>query len=132
MLKKNYRIRGTVRNLEKDENKTLFELDHEASTKLELVEADLLKKEDWPKALEGVNYLIHVASPCSIVEPKDPNDLINPAIEGVNNVLTGALEAGVEKIVMTSSTTAVAYGIGNETEGLKYDESNWSPDDLKV
>lgn len=92
----------------------------------------MLKKEDWPKAFEGVKYLIHVASPCPLDEPSDPNEVIGPALTGIKTVLQQALESKVQKVVLTSSTTTVAFGVGNETEGFIYNEENWSPDDLEI
>lgn len=89
-------------------------------------------KEDWDKALKGVDYLLHVASPCTIEEPDNPDDIIIPAVKGVEYVLNAALDNKIKKVVLTSSTTTVAYGVGNEPEGLIYNESNWSPDDLKI
>lgn len=82
--------------------------------------------------MQGVDYLLHVASPCPIVEPDNPDDVIIPAVKGVENVLLAALKNKVKKVVLTSSTTTVAYGVGNEPEGLIYNESNWGPDDLKL
>lgn len=80
----------------------------------------------------GVDYLIHVASPCTIEEPDDPDEIIVPAIKGVKNVVQAAIDQGVKKVVVTSSTTTVSFGEGNETKGLIYDESNFSPDNLQA
>ena len=60
--------------------------------------------------MKNVNYVLHCASPCSIVEPKDPNTLIKPALEGVRNIMLSAKNNGINKIVLTSSTTTVSYG----------------------
>lgn len=75
LVEKNCKIRGTVRSLDAEENQALLSLAKDPK-QIELVEANLLKKEDWNKVMEGVDYLLHIASPCSIVEPKDPNTII--------------------------------------------------------
>lgn len=131
LLERQYFIRGTIRSLNAKENQELFNLHSEARERLELFEADLLNEQDWPKVLKGASYLLHVASPCVIEEPKNPDDIIKPAVQGVKHVLEAAIKEGIKSIVLTSSTTTVAYGVSNETPNLKYNEDNWSPDDLK-
>ena len=42
--------------------------------------------------------------------PADKMDLIRPAIEGTERALNAGLKAGVERIVLTSSMAAIAYG----------------------
>src|SRR5690606_12423134 len=78
--------------------------------RLEFVELDLLDDRGWDAALAGCRYLQHVASPLAIRMPKDRNALIRPAVEGTRRAVTAALAAGVERIVVTSSAAAIAYG----------------------
>lgn len=60
----------------------------DAGKPLQLVEADLLKKESWPAAVSGCTYVCHVASPFIIgVSKEDEDSLIKPAVEGTENVL---------------------------------------------
>lgn len=110
----------------------MFALHPDAKKKLELFKADLLNKDDWDSAVKDVDFILHVASPCKTEEPKDPDEIIIPAVNGVKNVLLAALKYKVKKVVLTSSTTAIAYGINHETPNLIYKESDWSPDDLKI
>ena len=42
--------------------------------------------------------------------PADKMELIRPAVEGTERALHAALAADVERIVLTSSTAAIAYG----------------------
>ena len=51
---------------------------------------------------------MHTASPFPISEPKDEADLIRPAVEGTARVLNAAADAGVGRIVLTSSVVAIA------------------------
>ena len=61
----------------------------------------------WPEAVAGCRYVLHVASPFPPVQPKDPDELIVPARDGALRVLRAALDAGVERVVMTSSIAAI-------------------------
>ena len=53
------------------------------------------------------DYLMHVASPFVIEDPKDENELIKPAKEGTLRALNAAKKAGIKRVVLTSSVAAV-------------------------
>ena len=80
----------------------------EASTNLELVEADLLKPETWHAAVAGIQEVYHVASPITLEVPRHDNDIIKPAVDGTLNVLEACRASGtVRKVVITGSTVAI-------------------------
>jgi dihydroflavonol-4-reductase len=72
-----------------------------------VVRADLGSDDGWAEAVAGCEYVLHVASPFPPAEPKDPDDLIRPAREGALRVLKAAYDAGVSRVVLTSSSSAV-------------------------
>jgi dihydroflavonol-4-reductase len=75
--------------------------------------------------------VLHVASPFPEAQPKDPDELIVPAREGALRVLRASLDAGVERVVMTSSVAAVRHGRA-PSETAPYNESDWTdPDDAQ-
>ena len=126
-----YAVRGTVRSVQKEEKvRPLRELVASPAIPLELVEADLLKKETWPSAVEGCQYVLHVASPFVVNSPRDEMELIRPAVEGTRNVLNACTEAGVKRVVLTSSVAAVSVG----PDGIRghgdepYSEDDWTPE----
>jgi dihydroflavonol-4-reductase len=53
---------------------------------------------------------MHVASPIPAATPKDENELIEPARDGTLRVLAAARDAGVRRVVMTSSCGAIYVG----------------------
>jgi len=59
------------------------------------------------------------------VQPKDPDELIVPARDGALRVLRAALDAGVERMVMTSSVAAVR-GARPSSEAAPYTEADWT------
>ena len=80
----------------------------EASTNLELVEADLTKPDTWYKAVAGIQEVYHVASPITLEEPEDDNEIIKPAVDGTLNVLEACRASGtVRKVIITGSCAAV-------------------------
>ena len=81
-------VRGTVRSLTNQKKiEPLRKAFGDKFSSVELVEADLLDLDSLRRAFSGSTYVIHVASPCDIREPRDPQTLIRPAVEGTKNVL---------------------------------------------
>jgi dihydroflavonol-4-reductase len=109
LLKNGYTVRGSVRNLSKEQEvrKGIAKV-IDAKNNLEFCELDLMSDKGWDKAMEDCDYVMHVASPFIIAEPKDENEMIKPAVEGTLRALRAAKKAGVKKVVLTSSTVAMA------------------------
>ena len=74
--------------------------------------ADLCADGGWAEAMAGCTHALHVASPLQVGVPRDADELILPARDGALRVLRAARDAGVPRVVMTSSVAAVAYGHG--------------------
>ena len=111
LLHAGYSVRGSVRDTSRaGEVAEMLGRTGADLTRLEFVRLDLADDQGWRVAAEGCRYLQHVASPIALSLPKDRNELIGPAVAGVRRALTAALEAGVERMVLTSSTAAIAYG----------------------
>jgi nucleoside-diphosphate-sugar epimerase len=126
-LKLGYRVRGTVRSLSNENKvKNLKNLYPSAKFEVELVEADLTSEKGWDSAVEGVTYILHVASPFPLKEPKNKQELIVPAVEGTLNVLKAASRAAKppRRVVVTSSTAAIAYG--QNLDGNVFTDESWT------
>jgi len=124
LLKKGYAVRGSVRNLSKTDDVIkgiAKEIDSKGS--LEFCELDLMKDAGWDKAMEGCEYVLHVASPFVVKVPKDENELIQPAVDGTLRALKAAQKAGVKKVVITSSTAAMQ---GGKTGIIKINPTSWT------
>ena len=111
LLAAGYQVRGSVRNLAKGDKvrATLAKAGADVG-RLEFVALDLLKDDGWDAAAEGCRFLAHTASPFVLQMPADKMELIRPATEGTERALNAGLKAGVERIVLTSSIAAIAYG----------------------
>ncbi len=111
LLKQGFRVRGSVRDLAKAEKvKATLGRAGADLTRVEFVALDLNSDAGWPDAVRGVRFLQHVASPFVSRMPRDRMDLIRPAVEGTRRALDAALAGGVERVVLTSSMAAAAYG----------------------
>jgi nucleoside-diphosphate-sugar epimerase len=108
LLRAGYRVRTTVRTPERErEVRAMLEPEADAGDRLSIITADLGADPGWQEAVEGCDYVLHVASPFPPAQPKDPDELIVPARDGTLRVLRASLEAGVRRVVLTSSSAAV-------------------------
>ena len=118
LLRAGFLVRGSLRHMNRAaEVAAMLARAGADVSQLEVAELDLLDDHGWRQAAEGCRFVMHVASPIVLHQPKHREDLIRPAVEGVRRAITAALEAGVERVVLTSSVAAVAYGhpAGDET-----------------
>ena len=74
--------------------------------------------------------MLHVASPIPSSMPKNPDDLIVPAREGTLNVMRAASRASVQRVVQTSSSSAISYGRDDPNPHL-FTEADWTDPDHK-
>lgn len=126
LLEAGYRVRTTVRSLarEADVRAMLRVGGAEPGDQLSFAAADLTSDAGWPEAVAGCTYVLHVASPFPPAIPQHEDELIIPAREGALRVLKAARDAGVKRVVLTSSFAAIGYG-QKPRNGL-YNEENWT------
>jgi dihydroflavonol-4-reductase len=112
LLDAGYRVRTTVRSLtrEDDVRAMLKTGGAEPGEALTFFAADLTSDAGWPDAVAGCDFVLHVASPFPQSAPKHEDELIIPAREGTLRVLRAARDAGVKRVVSTSSFAAIGYG----------------------
>jgi dihydroflavonol-4-reductase len=126
LLRRGYRVRTTVRDLAREpEVRAAIGSEVDPGDRLTVLAADLLADEGWAEAAQGCEYVLHVASPFPPKQPENPDELIVPARDGTLRVLGAALDAGVERIVVTSSVAAIT-GSGKPAHGRPLDERDWS------
>ena len=114
LLNNGYKVKGSLRDLAKEvEVRNSLECKLE-ETNLEFCNLDLLKNDGWDEAASDCDYLIHIASPFIIQEPKDENTLIEPALKGTMRALNAAKKYNIKKVVLTSSMASIAYGHNKE------------------
>lgn len=86
--------------------------------------ADLERDAGWADAVAGCDFVLHVASPFPSNVPKNEDELIVPAREGALRVLRASRDAGVRRVVMTSSFAAIGYG--HKEQDAPFDETTWT------
>lgn len=126
LLAADYQVRTTIRTAKREETvRALLAQGGAASTaNLSFAIADLDRDEGWAQAVDGCEYVLHVASPFPSGIPKHEDELIVPAREGTLRVLRAARDAGVRRVVLTSSFAAIGYG--HPEQSRPFDETSWT------
>ena len=92
---------------------------------LSFVELSLDSDVGWNNAMAGVDVLIHSASPFPLVIPANEDELIRPAVDGTLRALSAAKNAGVKRVILTSSNAAV-FGRDLPKGAKAFDETMWT------
>lgn len=132
LLERGDRVRALVRP-----GSTLtFDLPAEAQARLEIVDGDLLEASTYREALGDCEILYHVAGLYSLWNP-EPETIYRVNVEGTRTLLEAAREAGVKRVVHTSTVGTLAPSDGGlppgdesrlvELEALRghYKRSKW-------
>jgi dihydroflavonol-4-reductase len=125
LLERGYQVRTTVRDLGREGAvRAAIATVTDPGDRLSFHAANLTSDEGWHAAAQGCDFMLHVASPLGVPEPKDPQELIVPARDGALRALRAAIGAGVKRVVMTSSVAA-ASGPPGSADSVA-DETVWT------
>ncbi len=126
LLEHGWLVRATLRSLSREGavRTVLADAGMVSPGSLSLVEADLMDDAGWAAAMEGVDVVLHVASPVRPGHLRNPDELIVPAREGTLRVLRAARDAGVARVVLTSAFHAVGWGHPHDEH--IFTEADWT------
>ena len=126
LLASGHTVRATLRSArrEAEVRDALRAAGASGEEQLAFIAADLMADTGWPDAMRDCEYVLHVASPVPAGIPKHEDELIVPARAGTLRVLRAARDAGVRRVVLTSSFAAIGYGHPPQTAA--FDESWWT------
>ncbi|NII53928.1 aldehyde reductase [Luteibacter sp. SG786] len=125
LLKEGHRVRTTLRSARREDEVRSMVRDGGADDRhLSFAQADLTEDHGWSDAVAGCDYVLHVASPFPQAAPENEDELIVPARDGTLRVLRAARDAGVKRVVLTSSFAAVGYG--HASYDKVFEETDWT------
>jgi len=130
LLNAGYDVVGSVRALSRGDEVRAAVTPHlddprNIEQRLRFVALDLADDKGWPEAMHGVDILMHTASPFPLEQPENEDELIRPAVDGALRALRAARDAGIKRVVMTSSAVAVMDS-DLPTGKAVYDEEDWT------
>lgn len=115
LVRRGYRVRGTVRSPEKaDEVRAILRREGADADAFSAVRADLDRDEGWDDAAAGCRFVLHTASPFPVSQPRDKFALVPQARGGTVRVVEAAKRSGAERVVVTSSVASIGYGHGGK------------------
>lgn len=132
LLADGHRVRTTVRSLQREgEMRALLDaaVDSERGSRLAFFSADLEKEAGWAEAMAGCEFVLHIASPFPATIPKHDDELVRPARDGALRALRASRDAGVKRVVLTSSFAAIGYG--HPPSNRPFDETDWTDPDSR-
>lgn len=126
LLAAGHEVRTTVRNLDREgEVRAMLRRGGaDPGERLSFFAATLEDDRRWAEAMAGCDQVLHIASPFPPSAPKHEDELIIPAREGALRVLRAARDAGVKRVVLTSSFAAIGYG--HPERRAPFDETVWT------
>lgn len=124
LLQQGYVVRTTVRDLSREVAvRAALGKVVDPGNRLSFYAANLTSDDGWDAAVDGCDYVLHVASPLGVAEPKDPDELIAPARDGARRAVGAAIKAGVKRVVLTSSVAATS---SSGSDASISDETVWT------
>ncbi|MEQ5840653.1 NAD-dependent epimerase/dehydratase family protein [Paraburkholderia acidicola] len=125
LLKRGFKVRTTVRDIAREASvRAAVTSQGVSGDGPTFCVADLSADKGWADAVSGCDFVVHVASPMGEGEPKG-TDLLGPARDGTLRVLSAAVEAGVKRVVVTSSLAAALPARPGE-EAVASDGAVWT------
>ncbi|CAN6568295.1 unnamed protein product [Malus baccata var. baccata] len=101
-----------------------------ADSRLKLFEADIYNPDEFETAIQGCNYIFHLATPLQH-EPKDPQfkDTSEAAVSGIKSIVRSCIKSGTIKRLIYTASVVAASPIKDSGNGFKQfmDESCWTP-----
>ena len=132
LVEKGYNVRGTVRSAAK-EAQVLDGISKDQQNQVSFVHINDISTDSFDEAVQGVDGIIHVASPFHFKVTDPEKDLLIPAIQGTLGVLQAAHKANqsngnkIKRIVITSSFASVFDSSQGLRPGYTYTENDWCP-----
>lgn len=119
-----YEVYGTIRDhtdtKQVDEVKTAL---GDKGSDLKFRTLDLDKEETADAAVEGMDYVIHIAAPFLMENPSYEKTLIDPAVNGAKAVLKAASKHKVKKVIVTAAATNL---LDYSEDGKIVNEESWN------
>lgn len=127
LLNKGYEVVGTLRDIKRSESIRSVIAQHTKNIDiLSFAEADLMDQSIWDNLTDGVDYVQHIASPFPRTLPKNEDELIKPAVNGVISILEAAAKNKVKRVVLTSSSGSIVYGKDKGKASQTFTEKDWT------
>ena len=122
LLENGFCVRGSLRDIKKEREVRRALGNKIKGDNFEVCELNLMDDYGWDISTSNCDYLMHIASPCIVKEPKDEKEIIDPAVKGTLRALKAAHKSSIKKVILTSSIGSIVFGHNKEI----CDPSDWT------
>ncbi|XP_039022825.1 putative anthocyanidin reductase isoform X2 [Hibiscus syriacus] len=104
LLEKGYTVHATLRNLDDKSKVGFLNSLPGAATKLVLFQADIYNPDEFKHAIQGCEFVFHVATPMQTTDTQSSQEIIEAAISGVRSIAESCLQSpAVKRLIYTAS-----------------------------
>ncbi|XVF51348.1 hypothetical protein PTKIN_Ptkin04bG0177900 [Pterospermum kingtungense] len=135
LLEKGYTVHATLRNLEDKTKVGLLKSLPGADTNLVLFQADIYNPDEFKHAIQGCEFVFHVATPQQISSgssTQSSEEIVEAAISGVRSITESCIQSqSVKRVIYTASVMAASPLTKDRPNTKSYvNESCWTPLDV--
>ncbi|MBA0835196.1 hypothetical protein Goarm_007491 [Gossypium armourianum] len=132
LLHKGYTVHATLRNLDDKSKVGFLKSLPGAHTKLVLFQADIYNPDEFKHAVQGCEYVFHVATAKQTADTQSSQEIIEATVSGVRSIAESCLKSpSVKRLIYTASVMA-ASPLMKDGFNVKscVDESYWTNVDV--
>ncbi|KAL7150462.1 hypothetical protein ABFS83_05G113300 [Erythranthe nasuta] len=129
LLHGGFTVHTTLRNLGENSKTSLLNTLPGADTRLKLFEADIYNPREFETAIQGCQYVFHMATPLLHTRNSTYKDTTEAAIAGVKSIAESCLRSQTVKRLVYTSSVMAASPLTEDGSCFKpvMDEFCWSP-----
>ncbi|KAK7397420.1 hypothetical protein VNO78_18591 [Psophocarpus tetragonolobus] len=133
LLAKGHTVHATLRDLKNESKVELLKKLPQSEDKLVLFEADIYNPKDFHPAIQGCQFVFHVATPLihqpSASSSSQYEDTVEASIEGYRSIALSCLRSGTVKRLIYTASVVAASPLKQDGSGFKdqIDETCWTP-----
>ncbi|XP_049391310.1 putative anthocyanidin reductase isoform X1 [Solanum stenotomum] len=129
LLENGYKVHATLRNLEDKSKVGLLKNLPNAEENLKLFQADMYRPEEFEQAIQGCEFVCHVATTFLRTEGFQYKNPVEAAVASVKNIAMSCIKSGTVKRLIYTGTVLAASPMKDDGNGFKdlMDETCWTP-----
>ncbi|XP_065863052.1 NADPH HC-toxin reductase 1-like [Euphorbia lathyris] len=130
LLDKGYIVHATLRNLEDESKVGLLKSLPNAETNLVLFQADIYNNNDFEAAIQGCQFVFHVAIPWENGPPNSQyKDKVEATVKGAKAIVEACIRSRTVKRLIYTASVLAASPLNEDGKSFKscIDESCWTP-----
>ncbi|KAK7338037.1 hypothetical protein VNO77_18634 [Canavalia gladiata] len=129
LLAKGYTVHATLRDLQNESKVGLLKSLPQTQGQLVLFEANIYSPTDFEAAIQGCEYVFHVATPLTHESGTQYRDTTEAALAGSKGIVMSCLRVGTVRRLIYTASVVSASPLKEDGSGFKdaMDETCWTP-----